>query len=83
MKVNELFEEKYICFKNKLGATVFWNENGLGYTGNILEAGLYNAEEVTDKYKIKILSLQEIKKCQYKNYTHFAAKLSDAIKFFQ
>ena len=83
MKVNELFEDKFICFKNKIGATVFWCENALGYTGNIQEAGLYTKEEITETHKLHILSSQEIKRGQYKNYTHFATTLSDAVKFFQ
>lgn len=83
MKVNELFEDKFICFKNKMGATVFWNENALGYTGNFKEAGVYDAVEVVEKHKLHILTSQEIKKGLYKQYTHFATTLSDAVKFFQ
>ena len=61
---------------------MFWNENGVGYTGNIQEAGLFTAEEVIEKFRLNILTADEIKRGLYKRYTHFAAKLSDALKYF-
>lgn len=82
MRLNEFFADKYICFKNKLGATVFWNENGLGYTGNIQEAGLFTDAEVNEKFRLNVLTSKEIERGLHKRYTHFALKLSDAIKYF-
>ena len=82
MQVKDLFKEKFVCMKNKLGAVVFWNEDALGYTNNIKEAGIFTEQQVKEHFNLRVLTSQQINQGEYRKYTHFATSLSDASKFF-
>lgn len=82
MQVIDLFKDKIVCFKNKIGGVVFWNEDAVGYTNNFKEAGIFTEQQAREHFNLNILTVQQLNRGEYRRYTHFAARLTDAAKFF-
>ena len=79
MKVAEVLKSKYICFRNSVLPSKYWCVNALGYTSDLLEAGIYTKESVEDR-GLHIFTYDEVVDGLHRNHTHYAMTLYDVIK---